>query len=201
MTEFEPHGIHRMAGYFFKQSAEDYGAARCCLLHGLFPGFVMAEQAVEKLIKAFLLTADPTFKPKKGQGHNLAAFCARLIEKYPAISLDGFEPTIQLLQACYDGRYPDSAADPMPRATAELHNVDRLYMHLADQAPLAGDRKWSIGVFPHLYMAHLGVSNMPDGKWMLHGNAAAMRLLTGRPLPAIVERWRNAAALHPHAIP
>lgn len=68
-SNFDPHGRDRNAGYFFKQSAEDYAAARCCLLNGLFPGFVMAEQAVEKLIKGFILFMDPGFKPKKGKGH------------------------------------------------------------------------------------------------------------------------------------
>ncbi|CAN7476180.1 HEPN domain-containing protein [Caballeronia sp. LjRoot31] len=189
---FDPHGEHRMAGHFFRQSADDYAAARCCLLNGLFPGFVMAEQAVEKLIKGFIITKDASFKPKPRQGHDLAWLCTKLQELYPHISIAPYERIIKLLQACYDGRYPDSGNDRFGLTTAELKNIDDLYMYLADLVPIEGEMKMRIGVFSHLYSAYLNLSNIPDGKWMLHGNEAALRLLTGRPIPEIILRWRDA---------
>ena len=188
---FEPHGIHRIAGHFYKQSAEDYGAARCCLINGLFPGLVMAEQAVEKLIKGFLRTGNPSIK-WNGKGHQLADLQNQLVAMYPQISLSAYTDTIKLLQSCYDGRYPDSEKDAIGRATSELRNIDNLYMYLADQVPIGGELKYQIGVFPHLYTAHLGLSNMPDGRWMLYQNGAALRLLNGRPLPDNIVRWRDA---------
>lgn len=190
-AKFEPHGIHRIAGHFFKQSAEDYGAARCCLIHGLFPGFVLAEQAVEKLIKGFLRTGNPSIK-WSGKGHQLADLQNQLVAMYPQISLSEHTNTIKLLQSCYDVRYPDSASEGMGRATSELRNIDSLYMYLADQVPIGGELKYQIGVFPHLYAAHLRLSNMPDGQWMLFRNEAALRALNGRPLPENIVRWRDA---------
>ena len=190
---FEPHGIHRIAGHFYKQSAEDYGAARCCLINGLFPGFVMAEQAVEKLIKGILLTADPSFKPKRSQGHDLTFLCSKLQETYPAISLSGFEDTIKMLQSCYDGRYPDSGTDALAHTTAQLRSIDELYMHLDNHVPIAGDMRFRIGALPRLYSAYVRITNMPDAFWLLHGNEAAQRMLNGRPLPEIVVRWRDVA--------
>lgn len=189
---FEPHGIHRIAGHFYKQSAEDYGAARCCLINGLFPGFVMAEQAVEKLIKGILLTADPSFKPKRGYGHDLAFLCAKLQETYPGISLSVFEDTIKMLQSCYDGRYPDSGTNSLAHTTAQLRSIDELYMYLDEQVPITGEMRLQIGALPLLYSAYVRITNIPACLWLLQGNEAAHRLLSGRPLPDAVVRWRDA---------
>ncbi|MEM5451526.1 HEPN domain-containing protein [Paraburkholderia guartelaensis] len=191
-SNFEPHGRDRNASYFFKQSAEDYAAARCCLLNGLFPGFVMAEQAVEKLIKGFILFMDPSFKPKKSKGHDLASLITVLCSYYEHITLAQYERTIELLQSSYDGRYPDSGSASLAHMTSQLHDVDDLYIYLLDQSPITGDLRYRIGAWPFLYTAYLGITNMPDPKWMMFNNLAARRLLMGRPIPANVQRWKDA---------
>jgi hypothetical protein len=35
-------------------ATSDYTAARCCILNTLFPGFMLASEAIEKLLKAFI---------------------------------------------------------------------------------------------------------------------------------------------------
>lgn len=191
-SNFDPHGRDRNAGYFFKQSAEDYAAARCCLLNGLFPGFVMAEQAVEKLIKGFIFFMDPSFKPKKGKGHDLPSLAAVMCSHYGHVSLAPYEKTIELLQSSYDGRYPDSGTYSQAHMTAQLRDVDELYIYLLDQSPITGDLRYQVGAWPHLYTAYLGITNMPDPKWTMFDNLAARRLLMGRPIPANVQRWKDA---------
>ncbi|NUY01560.1 HEPN domain-containing protein [Paraburkholderia youngii] len=191
-SNFDPHGRDLNAGYFFKQSAEDYAAARCCLLNGLFPGFVMAEQAVEKLIKAFILFMDPGFKPKGKKGHDLARLIEVLHSHYGHISLAPYEKTIELLQSSYDGRYPDSGSDSLAHMTSQLHDVDELYVYLLDQSPITGELRYKIGAWPYLYAAYFGMTNMPDPKWMMLNNLAAIRLLTQRPIPANIQRWKDA---------
>jgi HEPN domain-containing protein len=191
-SNFDPHGRDCNAAYFFKQSAEDYAAARCCLLHGLFPGFVMAEQAVEKLIKAFIFFTDPSFKPKRGRGHDLPSLVTVMCSQYGHVSLAPYEKTIELLQSSYDRRYPDSETAPQSRMTAQLRDVDDLYIYLLDQSPITGDLRYQIGAWPHLYAAYLGISKMPDPTWSIFDNLAARRLLMGRPIPANIQRWKDA---------
>ncbi|NUX55906.1 HEPN domain-containing protein [Paraburkholderia youngii] len=190
-SNFDPHGRDRNAGYFFKQSAEDYAAARCCLLNGLFPGFVMAEQAVEKLIKGFILFMDPGFKPKNKKGHDLASLITVLQSHYGHVSLDPHKKTIALLQSSYDGRYPDSGSDRLAHMTSQLHDVDELYIYLLDQSPITGDLRFQIGAWPYLYTAYLRITNMPDPTWMMLNNFAARRLLMTRPIPDNVQRWKD----------
>jgi HEPN domain-containing protein len=190
-SNFDPHGRDRNAGYFFKQSAEDYAAARCCLLNGLFPGFVMAEQAVEKLIKGFTLFMDPGFKPKKGKGHDLPSLITVMCSHYAHVSLAPYEKTIELLQSSYDGRYPDSETKSLAHMTAQLNDVDELYIYLLDQSPITGDLRYQIGAWPYLYTAYLEITNMPDPKWAMLNNLAARRLLMGRPIPANIQRWKD----------
>ena len=40
---------------FLYDADQDYVAARCCILNGLFPGFMLASQAVEKFLKALFV--------------------------------------------------------------------------------------------------------------------------------------------------
>jgi HEPN domain-containing protein len=191
-SNFEPHGRDRNAGMFFRHSAEDYAAARCCILNGLFPGFVMAEQAVEKLIKGFILFKEPQFKPKRGCGHDLRSLVHVLHSYYPDFSLTAYEKIIEIIQSAYDGRYPDSDVQSQAYMTAQLRDIDELYIFLADQSPITGDFRYQIGVWPYLYMAYLGLTNMPEPKWSLFDNQAAFRQISSRPIPPIVQRWKEA---------
>lgn len=195
-SNFDPHGRDRNVGYFFKQSAEDYAAARCCLLNGLFPGFVMAEQAVEKLIKGFILFMNPSFKPKSKKGHDLASLITVLCSHYGHVSLAPYAKIIELLQSSYDGRYPDSGTDLLAHMTSQLRDVDELYIYLLDQSPITGDLRYQIGAWPYLYTAYLEITNMPDPKWAMFDNLAARQLLKGRPIPANVQRWKDAHDRH-----
>ena len=47
--------VHQRAGSFWGIAADDYVAARCCILNGSFTGFVLGAQAAEKYLKACLL--------------------------------------------------------------------------------------------------------------------------------------------------
>src|SRR5688572_6077528 len=55
-------GNNREAGELYSSATEDYVAARCCILNGLFSGFPLGAQAVEKMLKAFILYKAPATK-------------------------------------------------------------------------------------------------------------------------------------------
>lgn len=107
---------------------------------------------------------------------------------YAHVSLAPYEKTIELLQSSYDGRYPDSETKSLAHMTAQLNDVDELYIYLLDQSPIAGDLRYQIGAWPYLYTAYLEITNMPDPKWAMLNNLAARRLLMGRPIPANIQR-------------
>jgi len=79
-------------GFWLLKAFEDYAGARCLLLNDLPSGFLLAQQGVEKMLKAFLKTAYPdrkTFIGSKGlkateirvnSSHDLVAH-ARLVEE------------------------------------------------------------------------------------------------------------------------
>src|SRR3989344_8199280 len=62
---------NQYATMMFYAASDDYVASRCCILNGLAPGFILASQAIEKILKAiiFLETKRQTGL-KKDDKHN-----------------------------------------------------------------------------------------------------------------------------------
>jgi hypothetical protein len=50
---------------FQMAATDDYVACRCCLLNGLFPGLRLGAEAVEKLLKSFILFVNPKTDVRK----------------------------------------------------------------------------------------------------------------------------------------
>ena len=50
---------------FLNIATQDYIAARCCLINGLFSGLVLSAQAVEKYSKAYNLFLTPSKNTRK----------------------------------------------------------------------------------------------------------------------------------------
>lgn len=165
-----------MAGQYILQAVWDYGAARCAVLHGMFSGFVLAEQAVEKLFKAYLYAASPDGQIRRF-GHDMGRLADAVTHVYPALSLKKHEWVYLRLQDYFDGKYPDARTKGMgPRRTTELQAVDELAISLFVQIPFEEPFNRSLGIFPILYPHpdNPGVV-LPAYDWIAKNNLAFHR--------------------------
>ena len=74
---------HSRATLLLLTAAHDYASARCLLLNGLFGGLVFGAQTIEKLLKAYILFADPSREVKKAFSHSLTKLLQEAASLYP----------------------------------------------------------------------------------------------------------------------
>jgi hypothetical protein len=167
-----------MPGGWVQKAFFDYASARCLLLHGLPGGFILAQQAVEKLLKAYLKIAYPdrnTFVGKRGlipgeigvcDSHDLVAH-ARLVDSYflelHLNLLREYYWLFELLSYLFDGKYPDSKTPTSPSDTRWLSDFDKLAVHLSFHLPIDEPDRWRAGVFHAAWP--LVLDNQPDPPW------------------------------------
>lgn len=167
---------------------EDYAAARCLLINGLFSGMILAQQAIEKVLKAYLsISHSPGTKliGKKGlrkgelgitDSHDLVAY-ARLVEDtFPELNLyilQDFQPMLQNLSYCFEGKYPDSKSPITSLTTAWLGDIDRLMVMLSVALPQESSLRWRNGIFQVSWpLVLVGQPDPPRSKWVREGNAS-----------------------------
>lgn len=168
-------------GNWLKQSAEDYAAARCCLINGMFPGFVLAQQAVEKTLKAYIQIIDPDWKASKKSGvlddvtfsHDLLMYAQKVDKHYPSLKLqDNFGSLLELLSKCFEGKYPNGKSHPKIRSTSSLLEIDCFLVPLLKDIPIAAEVRVRTGIYPALWSS-AGVddrSPCPEWVWLMKGN-------------------------------
>jgi len=133
---------------FLYDADQDYVAARCCILNGLFPGFMLASQAVEKFLKALVVfegkkvknTHDP-FKLKE---------CLKEVKDY---DLDRYDGLLKKLSDHYKARYSDNKMDYKTNGASseELDDLDDLWMFLKEKLPLPNEVKFRTNFFSDLF--------------------------------------------------
>jgi hypothetical protein len=156
---------------FLVQAANDYVAARCCILHALFSGFVLAQQALEKMFKSHIFLHDPHFRIPKEALHSIEAL-AKLAAAFNLTLQKHVDSSyLRKLSVYFDRKYPDSKS-PIPKSssTAELHDIDRLFISLCTEIALPPELKGRIGIYPWIGDPH--ARSRPWTQWLLRENAA-----------------------------
>ena len=161
---------HKYANMRFFNANQDYVAARCCILNGLFAGFTLASQAIEKLLKAiiYLETGE-----KMKSRHNPYELKEKLkgIKDY---NLDDFDLTLKKLYDHYLSRYhednPRIHADRSSGASSEeLDSIDELWFILVEKLPIPDEVKYRMAFFADLFEPNPYWLN---GVWLTKNNSS-----------------------------
>jgi hypothetical protein len=132
-------------GMLFNAS-DDYVGARCLILNGLFAGFVLGCQALEKLLKA-ILAAETGLELKRG--HNPAA----IFNKIPGNERYGVSQhyaTLRRFYGHYLHRYHDNPDASQGASSAELVELDRIWLTLILKLPMPDEVKYRTKFFVDL---------------------------------------------------
>lgn len=172
---------------------QDYASARCLLLHGLFGGFVLAQQALEKLLKAYLAIAHPGHDQFIGgkralaervldvsPSHDLVAHL-NLAERYfPQLALNqGQRELITNLSYCFHSKYPDTETPLKSKTTAWLHELDRIFVSWSLAVPLSDDVRWRTGLHVCVWNDVIGdQASPPYVRWIRDHNQAFAEVFT-----------------------
>lgn len=134
-----------VAGYFSERqyagmriytATGDYTAARCCILNGLFSGFVLASEAIEKLLKAaiYLETGEEVMT-----GHDSFALKEKL-KRARDYGLDGYDEILKKLYLHYQSRYHENHGGGA--SSRELVEIDALWLELMEKLPIPDEAKY-----------------------------------------------------------
>ena len=134
---------------FLYNADQDYVAARCCILNGLFPGFVLASQAVEKFLKALFVFE---CKEKVKNIHDPFGLkeCLKKVKDY---DLDRYNVLLKKLSDHYKARYSDNKMDYETNGASseELADLDNLWMSLKEKLPFPNEVKFRTRFFSDLF--------------------------------------------------
>jgi HEPN domain-containing protein len=152
-------------------AANDYAAARCLLISGLFPGLSIGAQAIEKFLKAITLLASPS--TKVGWTHNLPNLLANVEQHVPAIYALDCAPVAQRFHEYYQTRYPDNPGQPSSMNTAEIDELDRTIVGLNLILPCPRNVRMRSGLFAAVTFSLNHLNNVtPTERWIKQRNLA-----------------------------
>lgn len=136
------------------KAREDYKLARTGMACGLWSAFEMGEQAVEKLLKSYVVFKEPGVK-LIALGHDTAACLDAACQR-------GLEATEELVQTAerfrdlYRRRYPGTPGTPSSLSTGEIHDLDRAMFEIWDNfEALQPDYYYVSGLLVDVYGARL----------------------------------------------
>lgn len=138
---------HSRATLLLLAAAHDYASARCLLLNGLFGGLVFGAQAIEKLLKAYILLIDPSREVKKSFRHSLMKLLTEAASLCPQLDFVEYTPLVQKFTGHYATRYPDDPAASKSMTTAELIELDEFVIFLNENLPCPRNVKYKTGVY------------------------------------------------------
>ncbi len=127
-------------------ATSDYIAARCCILNALFPGFTLASQAIEELLKALIYLESGE---EMENGHNPFGLKEKLkgLKNY---DLDKYDDLLKKLYDHYQSRYHNNKTTGKGASSEELPDIDALWLELIEKLPVPDEAKYSIAFFSHL---------------------------------------------------
>ena len=170
--------INREAREFVSLATDDYVACRCCLMNGIFSGFRLASEAIEKYIKAFILYKEPPY-PVKNYLHDIKKVASAATNLEPSFNpTQHFGDIIDQLELHYHLRYPRDTYPPYSASAAELAQIDELVLYLYESLPIPEVAKFrNDGYFfavccPWSPPIHFN----PDKDWMQRQNVALDRV-------------------------
>ncbi|MGM9484887.1 hypothetical protein ACS5PN_27090 [Roseateles sp. NT4] len=157
----------------------DYAGARCCFRNScVIPGFVLAQQATEKLLKAIVYErSGETRKLGAGTAHDLEAWANEAVQVEPKLrTIQAHTALLRLLTQAFDGKYADAKNRPtQDRSSEHLEQIDALIAELLRHTP-------ALPFFLHDFV--LGVVQAdfvwPPAAWAVHQNPAVLQALEDR---------------------
>ncbi|WGJ16161.1 hypothetical protein QEV83_07930 [Methylocapsa sp. D3K7] len=168
---------HNSATRLLRVAAQDYAAARCLLLNGLFAGHVLGAQAIEKFLKGYLLFKNPKC-PVRKLSHSLPKLLASVGECFPHLQLAGFAPLAEKFMNHYETRYPDNPDASQSMTTADLLELDTFIIFLSENIPCARHVKYQTGIYPFISFSTGYQSTVsPWEYWIKNANQALAPLL------------------------
>jgi hypothetical protein len=142
---------NQYAMMMFGDAGFDYFACRCCILNGLHSGFRLGAEAVEKLLKAFIylkIGAKSTLRGK--DRHNPYLLKQELKAVHPDPILDNFDDLLKTLYDHYQSRYYDNPTSGKGASSAELDEIDDLFVYLIETLPMPNEVKYRCMFFAFL---------------------------------------------------
>lgn len=145
----------------FFTASDDYVSARCCILNGLFSGFSIASQAVEKLLKAMIFLESGiqiknnitwgSGKIDKNVGHNPFLLKERLKE-IKDYQIDKYDSILKKLYDHYLNRYHENKPiyGTNGASSEELVQIDELWFDLVDKMSMPDEVKYRMKFFGEL---------------------------------------------------
>jgi hypothetical protein len=169
---------HSRATLLLLTAAHDYASARCLLLNGLLGGLVFGAQTIEKLLKAYILFADPSREVKKAFSHSLTKLLQEAASLYPQLSFSKYAPLVQKFSGHYATRYPDDPAASKSVTTADLFELDEFVIFLNENLPCPRNVKYRTGLYA-LITFSLGPARTvtPWEQWIKAGNQSLAPLV------------------------
>jgi len=133
---------------FLYNADTDYEAARCCILNGLFSGFMLASQAVEKFLKALIV-----FKCKKVKNIHDPFKLKECLKKVENYDIDRYDDLLKKLSDHYKARYYNNKADYQTNGacSGELVDLDNLWISLKEKMPFPNEVKFRTKFFSDLF--------------------------------------------------
>lgn len=159
---------------FLNTATDDYIGARCCLLNGLITsGYVLSEQAIEKLLKSFILLLSPN--EKLSRKHILTPLMETL-QEVSKIDLSRYANLFNVLTKAYPFlRYPTDPKNPhilesgiTSLSTAVIDEVDDLFIFLYMRIPLPDKVKCRVSLLSLLLISR----HNPSIEWFIQFNEA-----------------------------
>ncbi len=139
------------ATMMFGTASDDYIASRCCILNGLSSGFVLACQAIEKILKSFIyLETGEETKLKGNDKHNPFKLKEEL-SKVKNYKLDKFDTFLKKLFDHYQCRYYNNRTPGKGSCSSELYEIDKLWVYLTEVLPIPDEVKYRLNFFAELF--------------------------------------------------
>lgn len=140
---------NQLAMLMLHQADQDYMASRCCILSGLFSGFILACQAIEKTLKAFICLSGGV----SGSSHSPLTL-KNTLKGLHDFDLDKHDDLLNRLYAHYQRRYPDNSDGSTSMSTTELVEIDELWIELKEKLPMPPEVKYRTLFYTTLYHEH-----------------------------------------------
>lgn len=133
---------------FLYNADQDYTAARCCILNALFPGFMLASQAVEKSLKALIKFEGGDHK----DFHNPFKL-KEILKTIRDYDLDKYDDLLKKLSDHFKARYYDNTMDYKTNGASseELVRIDNLWVTLKEKLPFPDEVKFRTKFFSDLF--------------------------------------------------
>lgn len=170
---------HSRATLLLLTAAHGYASARCLLLNGLCGGLVLGAQAIEKLLKAYLLFIDPKREVKRAFSHSLMKLLEEAASLCPQLDSLKYGPLVQKFAGHYATRYPDDSAASKSMSTADLCELDEFVIFLNENLPCPRNVKYRTGLYGALTFSLGPARTVPPWEhWIKASNQSLAPLLT-----------------------